>query len=62
MLFCLISTPCVATLAVTYRESGGLKWALLMVAYLNVLAWILTTAVYQTGTALGIGIDKLPPM
>ncbi|MDY6913436.1 MAG: ferrous iron transport protein B [Planctomycetota bacterium] len=54
MLFCLISMPCMVTVVVTARESGSLKWALLQVSYLTVLAWVITTAVYQAGSALGM--------
>lgn len=56
MLFCLISAPCMATVAVTWRESGSFHWALLQFAGLTVLAYILTTAVYQVGVRAGIGI------
>ena len=56
MLFCLISAPCMATVAVTWRESGSFYWALLQFAGLTVLAYILTTAVYQVGVRAGIGI------
>jgi len=49
MLFCLISAPCVATIAVTRRESNSWRWALLQLVGLTVLAWTLTTAVYQVG-------------
>ena len=48
MLFCLISLPCVSTLTATFRESGALRWALLQMIGLTVLAWSITTAVYQT--------------
>ena len=49
MLFCLISAPCVATLAITRRETGSWGWALLQFGGLTVLAYILTLAVYQIG-------------
>ncbi|HET6427702.1 MAG TPA: ferrous iron transport protein B [Phycisphaerae bacterium] len=49
MLFCLISLPCVATLAATWRESGSIRWALLQAGGLTALAWVVTTAVYQVG-------------
>ncbi len=51
MLFCLISMPCMVTLAVTVREAGW-QWAMLQVTYLTVLAWVLTTIVYQVGSRL----------
>ncbi|HOK66024.1 MAG TPA: ferrous iron transport protein B [Anaerohalosphaeraceae bacterium] len=49
MLFCLISTPCVATVAVTRRESGAWKWALLQFGGLTALAYLVTLLVYQGG-------------
>ncbi|RJO66188.1 MAG: ferrous iron transport protein B [Myxococcales bacterium] len=55
MLFCLISAPCMATIAVTRRESGSWKWALLQLGGLTFLAYVLTVAVYQAGKILNIG-------
>ncbi len=54
MLFCLIATPCMATVAVTRHESGSWRWAALQFWGLTVLAWILTTLVYQGGRLLGL--------
>lgn len=51
MLFCLISVPCMATVAVTKREvSWG--WALAQVVGLTVLAYVVTFLVYQIGRLL----------
>ncbi len=55
MLFCLISAPCMATIAVTARESGSWKWAILQLVGLTVLAYILTVAVFQAGSLFKIG-------
>lgn len=49
MLFCLISAPCMATIAMTRRESNSWRWALLQIGGLTVLAWVITAAVYQIG-------------
>lgn len=49
MLFLLIGTPCMATLAVTRRESGRWKWALLQVGGLTALAYVVSALVYQVG-------------
>jgi ferrous iron transport protein B len=49
MLFCLISMPCMATVAVTKRETGSWKWAAFQLGGLTLLAWTLTAAVYQIG-------------
>jgi len=50
MLFCLVSLPCIPTLAATWQESGSWKWALVQVAGLTALAWLIATAVYQIGS------------
>lgn len=52
MLFCLISAPCMATIAVTKRESNSWRWALFQLAGLTALAWIVTAAVYQIGSLI----------
>jgi ferrous iron transport protein B len=49
MLFLLIATPCMATLAVTRRESGSWKWAFLQLGGLTGLAYAVSTLVYQVG-------------
>jgi len=49
MLFCLISVPCMVTVATTWKESGSWKWAALQVVGLTALAWVVTAAVYQVG-------------
>jgi ferrous iron transport protein B len=50
MLFCLISTPCMATIAVTRRESNSWGWAMFQLVGLTVLAYIVTLIVYQVGS------------
>jgi len=55
MLFALVATPCMATVAVTRQESGGWRWAMLQFWGLTALAWVLTTVVYQVGALLGWG-------
>ena len=59
MVFILIASPCMGTVAATFREAGGLKWAALQWTYLTVLAWALTTIIYQVGTALRLGTGPL---
>jgi len=49
LLMVLIASPCVATLAVTARESGSWKWAAAQWLYLTALAWLLAVAVFQVG-------------
>jgi len=52
MLFCLISAPCVATLAVCKRETGSWRWALFQFCGLTVLAYVITLVVYQAGSLI----------
>ncbi|MCK4999051.1 MAG: ferrous iron transport protein B [Anaerohalosphaera sp.] len=56
MLFCLISMPCVATVAMTRHETGSWMWALFQVVFLTVLAYIVTLVVYQSATFMHIGV------
>jgi ferrous iron transport protein B len=52
MLFCLISAPCVATLAICKRETGSWRWAFFQFFGLTVLAYVITLIVYQIGSVL----------
>lgn len=56
MLFMLVSLPCMATFAVTRRESNSWKWAFFQLGGLTLLAYVLTLIVYQTGSLLGLGV------
>ena len=49
MLFALITAPCVATIAITRQESNSWRWALLQLFGLTILAYVVTTVVYQIG-------------
>lgn len=49
MLFLLIATPCMATFAVTKRESGSWKWAFVQLGGLTGVAYLISTLVYQIG-------------
>ncbi len=55
MLFTLISTPCIATFAITRQETGALKWAVAQNLGLTLLAWIVTFIAYHGGLLLGLG-------
>jgi len=52
MLFCLISAPCMATLAICKRETGSWRWALFQFSGLTALAYIITLLVYQFGSLI----------
>jgi ferrous iron transport protein B len=59
ILFCLMSSPCVATIAVTWRESGHIFWPALQLFGLSLLAYAVTFTVYQLGSALHLGTQLL---
>jgi len=52
MLFCLISTPCVATIAITKQETNSWGWAMFQFFGLTVLAYVVTLIVYQLGSLI----------
>ncbi len=53
MVFFAFAFQCLSTLAVLRREAGGWRWAGFIVAYMTVLAWTASFAVYQGGLLLG---------
>ena len=55
MLYCLLTIPCLATLAVVRRELNSWKMAAIEAGGLFALAYIMTFIVYQLGTLLNIG-------
>jgi len=55
MVFVLIYVPCVASMAVLWRESGSVKWLTVAVVYTISLAWLMSFIVYQGGRLLGFG-------
>ena len=55
MLFCLLSIPCLATLAVVRRELNSWHMAAVEAGGLFVLAYVVTFIVYQLGTLLKLG-------
>jgi ferrous iron transport protein B len=49
MVFLLVAAPCMATVAVTRRESGGWRWALLQFGGLSAIGYLLALVIYQVG-------------
>jgi ferrous iron transport protein B len=52
MVFVMVYIPCVATLAVTRKELGSIKWPAFMAGFTLVVAYVLAVAVYQIGQLL----------
>lgn len=55
LLFTLISSPCLATVAATRKETNSWGWALFQMTWLTVLAYAVTAAVFQIGSFAGWG-------
>ncbi len=49
MVFCLLYTPCVATIAVIKRELKSVKWTIISVLYQLFIAWFFAVLIYQIG-------------
>jgi ferrous iron transport protein B len=49
LVWFVLAMQCMSTLAIVRRETGGWKWPLFMLAYMNVLAYVVCLAVYQVG-------------
>lgn len=52
MLFCLLYTPCIASLATIKRELKSTKWTAFVVAFQLVVAWTVTTLFYQIASRI----------
>ena len=52
MIFCLLYTPCIATIATIKRETGSWKWTAGMIVFQLILAWAAAVLVYQAGSLL----------
>ena len=52
LVFFILAMQCLPTLAVTARESGGWKWAILQLGYMTVLAYGAAFVTYRVATGL----------
>jgi ferrous iron transport protein B len=55
MVFFVLAMQCMSTVAVTRRETNSWGWALFMVAYMTILAYVAAFVTYQGGRLLGFG-------
>jgi len=49
MVFCLLYTPCAATIMTIQKESGSWKWTGICAAFQLGVAWLMAFAIYQIG-------------
>ena len=61
MLFCLLTVPCIATMAVVRREANSWKFMFAQIALYTAVAYVITLVVFQTGSALEIGTKNFVP-
>lgn len=52
MIFVLLYTPCIATLAAIRKETSSWKWTIFVALYSVVIAWLAAFAVYHGGKLL----------
>jgi ferrous iron transport protein B len=53
MVFFALACQCMSTLATVYRETRSWRWPAFLFAYMTVLAWLASFAVFQGGSLLG---------
>lgn len=49
LVWFVLAMQCMSTLAVVRRETGGWTWPMIMLVYMNALAYVVSLAVYQVG-------------
>ncbi|MBL8746703.1 MAG: ferrous iron transporter B [Phycisphaerae bacterium] len=54
LVYYVLAMQCLPTLAVTAREAGGVRWALLQLAWMSGVAYLAALAVYQVARAAGV--------
>ncbi|PKM95461.1 MAG: ferrous iron transport protein B [Firmicutes bacterium HGW-Firmicutes-1] len=52
MAFCLLYTPCVATIGIIKKETNSWKWTFFSFAYQLTIAWFVAFLIYQIGSRI----------
>lgn len=52
LVFCLLYTPCLATIMTIRKETESTRWTLGLVAFQMVFAWAVAVIIFQTGSLL----------
>ncbi|MCG9479182.1 MAG: ferrous iron transport protein B [Actinomycetia bacterium] len=55
LVFTLLYTPCLGTVAAIKRETGSYRWTFFSIAYSLAVAWIISFIIYQLGLLIGLG-------
>lgn len=53
MVFFVLAMQCLSTVAVVRRETASWRWPIIMIVYMNALAWLGAFLTYQGGRLLG---------
>jgi len=53
LVWFVLALQCMSTVAIARRETGGWRWPIFMLVYMNLLAYAVSLAVYQVGSHLG---------
>jgi ferrous iron transport protein B len=49
LVWFVLAMQCMSTLAIVRRETGGWRWPIFMLVYMNALAYVVALGVYQIG-------------
>jgi ferrous iron transport protein B len=49
LVWFVLAMQCMSTIAIVRRETGGWRWPIFMLAYMNALAYVVALGVYQIG-------------
>jgi ferrous iron transport protein B len=55
LVFFVYAAQCMSTFAIIRRETNSWKWPLMMIVYMNILAYVAALVVFQSGMWLGLG-------
>jgi ferrous iron transport protein B len=50
LVWFVLAMQCMSTFAIVRRETGGWRWPIFMLVYMNVLAYVVSLVVFQVGT------------
>jgi ferrous iron transport protein B len=50
LVWFVLALQCMSTIAVVRRETGGWRWPIFMLVYMNALAYVLSLLVFQVGS------------
>ena len=53
LVWFVLAMQCMSTVAIVRRETGGWKWPIFMIVYMNSLAYVVALGVYQIGSRIG---------